>query len=248
MDVIGSQRWFFSHASVGANMVSGMSALHGATPSRYQLAISSVGYNSAELRANNPPGSTVRGTVYECNRGNPGWQAKWIILDNSVTTSGWRFGAVDVVMDKLCYIDPTANPSNYVTVLSGLEARYSNTVFVYMTMPVTTDEDADNRQRNQYNTYVRQFCAANAKLLFDIADIEAHDTNGVQASFTNAAVVYQKLWPGYTSDGGHLEALGQQRAGLGWYATAATLAVPEPLVMLCAAIGLLACRYQQSRH
>ena len=80
MDAIGQQRWFFSHASVGGNMMSGMSGLHSSDPVKYQLATSSVGYNSGEMRANDPPATTVPGTVYDCNRSNPGWANKFTIF------------------------------------------------------------------------------------------------------------------------------------------------------------------------
>ncbi len=74
MDAIGRQKWFFSHASVGSNMIDGMNDLRAANPTRYRLVTASVGYSSS--RANSPPSPTVGGTVYECPRGNPGWQQK----------------------------------------------------------------------------------------------------------------------------------------------------------------------------
>jgi len=223
MDEIGQQRWLFTHASVGGNMVAGLGDLHASDPGRYQLVTSSVGFDSGQQQAADPPASTTPGTVYECQRGNPGWSAKLTIFDNSVRTAGWRQPSVDVAMDKLCYIDEDADPSVYTATLSALEGDFPATVFVYITMPLTTGEDSTNVQRNDYNDAVRGFCTANGSLLFDLADMEAHDPSGVEQTFQYGGLTYQKLYAGYTDDGGHLNVAGRQRIALGWYAVAATL-------------------------
>ena len=226
MDTIGQQKWFFSHASVGGNMTQGMTNLRTANPTRYRLVVTSAGYNSSLQRANNPPSPTVNGRIYDCDRGNPGWQAKLTIFDNSVRIAGWHESAVNVAMDKFCYIDPTASATSYISTMTALEAAFPTTVFVYITMPLTSDEGSDNVLRNQYNAAVRNFCIGNNKLLYDLADMEAHDPAGNQYTFTSGGKTYQKLYSGYTSDGGHLNTAGQQRIAMGWYAVAAVIAVP----------------------
>ena len=225
MDAIGSQRWFFSHASVGGNMMSGMADLHGSNAGRYKLDQASVGFNSDENRADDPPAPTTAGMIYECQRGNPGWAEKTAIFQNSVNTSGWRSSATSIVMDKFCYIDQDANATQYVEALAAMEAAWPATTFVYTTMPVTTDEDAGNVLRNQYNTAVREYCQAHGRLLFDIADMESHCPAGNPITFTSGGQTYQKLYNDYSSDGGHLSAAGRQRIALGWYAVAAAIAV-----------------------
>jgi len=223
---VAEQRWFFAHASVGANMRSGMIDLRSLNASRYPLALSSVSYNSTELRAVNAPASTTAGTIYDCNRGNPGWESKLTVFQNSVTVSGWHDSAVDVVMDKFCYIDQAASADSYLNSMSVLEAAYPNTRFVYITMPLMTAEDSNNVLRNTYNDTVRAYCVANDKLLFDLADIEAHDPDGNAATFSYSGSTYQKLYSGYTTDGGHLNDagnVGRQQAALGWYAMAALI-------------------------
>jgi hypothetical protein len=225
MTAIGQQKWLFTHASVGGNMVQGMETLHGQQPARYCLDTTYVGYDSAHQEANDPPTPTQAGQVYECQRGNPGWQAKFTIFANSITSAGWHDGAVGVVMDKLCYIDQNANATAYVDSMSTLEAAYPHTVFVYTTMPLMTGSGSENILRNNYNTAVRTFCTTNHKLLFDIADIEAYDPSGVAQTFTSGGKIYQRLYDGYTSDGGHLSNAGQLRVAAGWYAVAAFIAV-----------------------
>jgi hypothetical protein len=223
MDGIGAQRWLFTHASVGSNMVAGLDDLRVLDPVRYQLETAGVGYDGGALTADPPPAPTVAGTVYECGRGNPGWQEKFTIFDNSVRLAGWRATAVDAVLDKLCYIDEGASAAGYLTSMDALALSYPTTAVVYATMPLTTGEDAANVLRNLYNEAVRAHCATNGALLYDIADIEAHAPDGAEQTFESGGETYQKLYAGYTSDGGHLDTEGRQRVAQGWYATAATL-------------------------
>jgi hypothetical protein len=223
MDCIGNQRWLFTHASVGGNMVEGMKALHSFNPTRYKLTISSTGFDSSSGCAT-PSSQITPGTVIECDRGNPGWEQKYTIFENSIFNAGWHDNVVDVCMDKLCYIDNGADANTYISKMSALEARYPNTRFVFTTMPITTSADNDNIQRNQYNQSVRTYCASNGRLLFDIADMEAHDPNGAESTFSSGGSNYQSMYSGYSDDGGHLNQTGQQHIALGWYAVAAAIA------------------------
>jgi hypothetical protein len=223
MSAIKKQKWFFTHASVGGNMIEGMNDLHKGDPARYPLVVCSVGFNNDLQRADNPPTATAEGTIYECNRGNPGWQGKIDIFDNSVRAGGWRNDAVDVIMDKFCYIDQNADVKSYLNKMSHLEKSYPDTRIIYTTMPLTTAADADNVLRNKYNDAVRKFCKKNKKTLFDIADMEAYSPGGESSTFTKDGKTYQKLFSGYTGDGGHLNELGRKRIATGWYALASRL-------------------------
>ncbi|HLP77663.1 MAG TPA: LamG-like jellyroll fold domain-containing protein, partial [Candidatus Paceibacterota bacterium] len=221
MDSIGRQKWLFTHASVGGNMIEGMQTLHSANASRYQLGTATAGDGSNVYP---PPASTVPGTIYDAARGNPGWTAKFTMFDNAVRTLGWRSPKTDIAMDKLCYIDQDANPTNYIAMMTTLETDFPGTVFVYATMPLESSANSANILRAGYNNFVRAHCQLNNRVLFDIADIESHDLSGNPVTFTNATKVYERMFSGYTSDGGHLNALGEQRVALGWYATAAAIA------------------------
>jgi hypothetical protein len=91
-------------------------------------------------------------------------------------------------------------------------------------MPLDTTMGADNVTRNLFNNGLRAWVRANNRILFDIADIEAHDTNGVPQTFVYTNRTWDMLFPGYTSDGGHLTTVtAQQMAGLGIYALGAAL-------------------------
>jgi|GEM_PF-1062748 len=192
---IGQLKWFFSHASIGTGMSEGVWNLNLTQPTLYKLTRFSC--------ASNPPASVQPGQVCDLWRGNPGWPTKISWFSNYLD-GGWVYPTVDIVMNKLGSVDPGADWAAYVSSLQGLELRYPSTTFVYVTIPITTNTDSANIQRNGFNTNLRTWVKANGKILYDIADIEAHDTNGVPYTFTNNAVVYQRLYPGFAAtDGEH---------------------------------------------
>jgi hypothetical protein len=215
MNQSGELKWFFAHASVGDNMMSGIESLHAANPTYYQFTRSSV--------TDTPPATMQSGVIYDCLRGNPGWQAKVDWFSNYVN-NGWCYPKVDVVMNKFCFVDPNAGLNYYLNSMTTLEAAHLHTFFVYATMPLTTNEDADNYARNIFNDSLRDWVRANHRILYDIADIEAHDTNGAEQTFIYSNSVCQKLFAGYTDDGGHLTtSIAQQTAALGFYALSEAL-------------------------
>ncbi len=238
-------RWFFTHASVGGNIITGMNVLHEGNPARYPLVI--YGYDgqngdgdyhgavetegsegSSTYRASSLPSTTSNGILYECQRGNPDWSNKITCFSNSVIQSGWRFPKVNVVMDKFCWIDPYADPVQYCATLSGLEGRFPQTLFVYMTIPLTTETaGSENDNRNAFNQAVRQYCLANSKWLLDVADLEAWTTAGVQQTYVSGGVTNQRMVSSFAVDPGggdfHLNLAGRRQVALGWYALAGAL-------------------------
>jgi len=237
MDAVGQQRWLFTHASVGLDMINGMNDLHNADATRYKLTTEEIGYTGSQetQRADDAPATTTAGTIYECPRGNPGWANKLHCFSNSVTISGWNKenDKVDFAMDKFCYIDPTADTNVYIETMNNLAAVYSMTKIVWMTIPIkTSDGGSEQDARNEFNKFIRKYCAENDINLLDIADIEAHDTNGVEQFYVSGSITNQKMWASYSTDGGHLNTLGRQRVAKGWYALAAQNVIPEPCGIL----------------
>ena len=51
-------------------------------------------------------------------------------------------------------------------------------------------------QEKVSNTAVRNYCSQNNKILYDIADIECHDTDGNKITENG----YEVLWTNYTTD------------------------------------------------
>lgn len=214
LDKIGELKWYFAHASVGANIMDGIADLHQTDAQTYQLRGAAAGAS--------PPGATQPGTIYEHLRGNPGWKAKFDLF-HSCVSNGWRFPLIDVAMNKLCYIDQQASLTYYINSMTNLEAACPQTVFVYTTMPLMTSEDGDNVLRNLFNTRLREWCRANGRVLFDIADIEAHDPSGALCTFASRGKQWPRLCSSYTRDGGHLNNEGRQLVARGFYALGAAL-------------------------
>ena len=214
MAQVGQLKWYFAHASVGANMVDGIADLRGANSNYYRL-------QSLSATAD-PPIATQPGTVNEHQRGNPGWRAK-IDQFHACVSNGWRFPLVNIAMNKLCYIDQNVSLRYYLSSMTNLESLYPKTVFVYATIPLMASADGDNYLRNRFNERLREWTRNKGRVLFDIADIEAHDSTGAPCTFTARGRTCQRLSDDYTTDGGHLNTTGRQMVARGFYALAAAL-------------------------
>ena len=211
----GQLRWFFAHASVGDNIMSGVQSLHAANPGFYPLTRSAEG--------GVPPGSTQPGVICDYMRGNLFWTNK---VDGfaAYMSNGWHYPVVDVIMNKFCWVDQIADVNYYISRSAALESTNLNTWFVYATMPLDTTEGFDNYSRNLFNDSLRAWVRANNRILYDIADIEAHNSKGLASTFVYSNRVCQKLCAEYTSDGGHLTTTqAQQTAASGLYALADAL-------------------------
>ncbi|HLP09861.1 MAG TPA: PEP-CTERM sorting domain-containing protein [Opitutaceae bacterium] len=218
MDSIAGTTFYFEHASVGSNMISGLDALHSSNGSFYRFSTASEDATA--------PASITGGTVYEYARGNPGWEAKVTDFASDITAS-WG-GKVDFALNKFCYIDPDANWTTYRDSMLALEAANPGTTFVYMTIPLEVSSGA-NVQRGVFNQTLRSWAAANNKVVFDIADIEAHSSSGALQTFSSGGQLYEQMAVEWSSDGGHLNTAGEALVARGFYALAAqSSAIPEP--------------------
>ena len=242
---MGQLRWFFTHASVGGNLITGLNGLYQENAARYPLqmynydgqngdgdyhgAVPTAGTSDApDYRAAAVPSVTANGRIYECQRGNPSWENKLVCFSNSVVQSGWRFPKVNVALDKFCWIDPAADPAAYCATMAGLAARYPQTLLVYMTMPLTTETaGSENDARNDFNRYVRAFCRTTGAWLLDLADITAWTAAGSEQTYVAGGVTNQRLVAAYAVDANngdfHLNATGRRRGALGWHALAQAL-------------------------
>jgi hypothetical protein len=216
MERVGRWRWFFAHASVGENIMTGLESLHAADPGFYPL---TRRWENDEF----PPATTQAGGFYEYWRGNPGWKAK-VDDFNRYVGNGWHYPLADIIINKFCFVDPDADVNYYINSSSALERTNPSTRFVYVTIPLQTDEEYDNYRRNVFNDTLRTWVRANNRILLDLADIEAHDTNGLPQTFVYSDRVCQNLFDGYSADGGHLTTTtAQEMAAKGIYALGAAL-------------------------
>lgn len=215
MDAIARTNWFFAHASVGVNMMNGLARLNASKPGFFKLI-------PDDGATNTPSDAAQVGRVYGYDRGNPGWKSKIELLDACVQ-NGWRAPKVGFVASKFCYIDQEADLQAYIASMARLETANPQTRFVYMTMPLTIRSDQENYQRNVFNDGLRTWVNANKRILFDVADIEAHSPRGALDTFTFNNRTCQKLYKKYTTDGGHLNDKGAEAVALGVYAVSASL-------------------------
>jgi hypothetical protein len=127
---------------------------------------------------------------------------------------------VNVVIWSWCGEADTsvANINTYLTLMDQLETDYPDVKFVYMTGHLVGSGEAGNL--NQRNEQIRAYALANNKILYDFADIESYDPDGL--------VNYMKLNANdncdYDSDGsGDLDKnwattwQGNHIEGMDWY-------------------------------
>ncbi len=148
------------------------------------------------------------------DRGNPGWQPK---VDDFVTQTAMQSPSFDVLSMKFCWIDPDAIFAYYRDALLQLESTYPSKRFVWWTMPIYRDPDGGESNRQDFNDSVRNFAAANEKLLFDIADIEAYNAAGQKKTDGSGHELQQGDWSLSLDDGGHLNDAGSRRVASAWW-------------------------------
>lgn len=221
VDSVAKLKIFFAHASVGGNILDGMFYLNKSSSSKYPLSQVSSGAS--------PPATTVNGTIYQYSRGNPGWSQKVTGFQTNVD-DGWHDSKVDIAMYKFCYIDPSADFEVYIDSLSLLEVKYPGTKFVYFTMPLMTSGDSDEVLRAKFNKNLRDWISGqDNKILFDIADIEAWNPNNEHQTFTSGGAIFEKMFSGYSSDGGHLNNAGMQRLATSMYSLFGEIVSASPV-------------------
>jgi hypothetical protein len=188
-------RMLMRHASVGDGINWGLDCLAGSKPT--QSACSGF-----------PPGKYDRSNWHLENRGNPGWKAK---VDDLVTQTALRADDFDVFTMKFCYIDALGSSQPdweyFRSRMEQLEADYPGKKFVWWTIPLTRDGQAGT---DLFNAQMRSYCAANGRILFDIADIECHEPNGVKLTNAQGSEVISQ---NYTNEihAGHLNPEGRVR-------------------------------------
>jgi hypothetical protein len=249
MNQVTGFNWYFAHASVGELMLEGVTNLYLSNPSFYQLQSSPC--NS------NPPATTTAGVIYGDDRGHSSgnnysgdWQYEVACFQTAVS-NGWHYPLVNIAMNILSFVDIWYNNSSngvnqllagYIGSMTNLEAAFPQTVFVYVTMPITTTnyyfevdtEPADEYWRCVFNNGLRAWCQANNRVLFDLADVEAHDTNGNLQTFSYDGLLCEQLWSGDNQggdaccgeigDGAHPSNFGaEELIAKGFYALAAAL-------------------------
>lgn len=104
----------------------------------------------------------------------------------------------------------------YLGPMSELEKEYPHVMFIYMTGHVDINNDANNKAANDS---IRSFCQNNNKWLFDFADFDRNDPDGVYYEFVDDSCNY---YTGYLPAGDRLgnwaiEWQNTHEEGVDWY-------------------------------
>ncbi|MFO0726317.1 MAG: SGNH/GDSL hydrolase family protein [Myxococcota bacterium] len=208
-------RVFFGHQSVGENIVHGLqSAAESAGVSELVVlpwsgTATAPGFYHAPIGQNRDPASKLR--AFEAVLDSPG------------------AASLDVALMKLCYvdIDRTVDPdrvlSDYLDTVRRIRAKHPRLRLVHVTTPLMVPEgysklkttvkslfgvENDNLRRNRYNRRLQEALAGEP--IFDLAAAEAQRQDGSRVEDDGMLGLAAE----YTTDGGHLNALGQRKLAL----------------------------------
>lgn len=154
---------------------------------------------------------------------NQGWIAatrNYLQNNNTVNVVIWSWcGGVSEATEE--------GINGYLEAMSGLEQEFPGVTFVYMTGHL--DGSGANGNLNRRNQQIRDYCRANNKVLYDFADIESYDPDGVTnymllmandncdyisgGNNRNWAVAWQNAHPGswYNCESAHSQPLNANR-------------------------------------
>lgn len=217
---MASKRIYFGHQSVGANILDGIKDVAELSP-------------GATLRiiASSDPASLSGPGLFESPVGENGDpesknEAFARVLEKGMGAQG------GIAFYKYCYVDFSATTdvqkvfASYRQHIDALKAKYHALRIVHVTVPLTMVEPAGkawvkallgretardaNIRRNEFNRLVRETYRDDP--IFDLAEIESTHPDGSRAFFTTRGQAVYTLCPEYTTDGGHLNAIGRRRA------------------------------------
>lgn len=234
---IVSKRWIlFGHQSVGGNVLDGLAEVAAGHGGMLRI-----------LEVSGPAQANARTLTHAWVAANGAPHLKLEAFGHLVDATSEP--GVDIALVKFCYADFTADTDasalflRYREFLAGLQSRHPSTAFVHVTVPLTTVQGGprawvkglmgkaphgflENARRDEYNALLRTEYAGREPL-FDLAQIESTLPDGGRATASWRGRSVPALFPGYTDDGGHLNASGRLRAARELLAVLASTAVPD---------------------
>ena len=182
-------RVMFRHASVGTTISNGLDCIQGTRT------------NPAICKTFPEYKYDRRDWVFQ-GRGNSGWYGK---INDFVEQTALQIDSFDLFSYKYCYLEgldelaePCGKPLKDASVakawntlrdsMESLEKQYPDKFFVWWTIPLT---QPGQRCTDTLNYLMRKYVTENNKILFDIADIQCHDsflnrmlsTNGLEMAY-----------------------------------------------------------------
>lgn len=204
---------FFGHQSVGQNVLDGIEEVTAGqiTVSKLQGSyFSGNGFYHAKIGVNTDPKSKI--------------DAFYNILATAHVKP-------DIAFLKLCFVDVNKDSDvekifiYYKDMVNKIHADFPSIKIVHFTVPLKVTstswktslkkmlgrdiwEYADNIARNQYNRLLLDEYGKGA-MVFDIAGIEATNSDGLKQTFEYKGKNYDSMVSEYSSDGGHLNEKGR---------------------------------------
>ncbi|MBN1371844.1 MAG: hypothetical protein JW987_07875 [Anaerolineaceae bacterium] len=163
----------YAHTSHGSQVLTGLQWLEGTNNSKYNVDISTSLYPTDTTAMRFYDGNNYGGNNYITP------EMYWATTDGiNHTRSVVSPGQFDYSLWTWCgqMSDSSTNVTGYLNVLTQLESDYPSTRFIYYTGH--TDGSAPGSELWANNNQVRSYVNANAKILFDFADIESYDPAG----------------------------------------------------------------------
>lgn len=153
-------RIWYGHTSHGSQIPSGMGAMR-SPPYDFNEGLGSLSLQEAGGDLGNPDTTTwAAATRAQLDRsGN----------DRNLVLWSW--------CGQLSWLDGATVRRDYLEAMDALEREYPSVTFVYMTGHLDGSGSAGGLHRR--NEEIREFCRAGGKVLFDFADLERWDPEGV---------------------------------------------------------------------
>jgi hypothetical protein len=216
---------FFGHQSVGMNVLDGIPGVYTA-----------YGMTAPIIREGGTQQGTDAGLI---NHSFIGENEKPMLKIGDFDAK-MRSGIgqqVDVAMMKFCYIDIQSSTdvnalfTTYRETIAALERDLPKVAFVHVTAPLLTEQrqlsklksrltgssrwgPAENVARERLNALIRREYAGGH--LFDLAAVESTALDGSRSTGRYQGQQYYRLYDGYASDSGHLNAEGARAAATAW--------------------------------
>lgn len=200
---VAGMRILFGHQSVGWNILEGLPAVYATAGVE--------GPRILETRSGLPAGPVLAHSAIGHNGDPIGKMADFAALLDQID------GAVDVALMKLCYVDIVAGTdpvklfAAYMRTAAEIRRQHPGVRLVHVTAPLTTGDPAANALRQRYNALMRAVFGRSGEL-FDLAKLESTKPSGKRITGKRKGHRYYSLYHGYSSDGGHLNSQGAQRA------------------------------------
>lgn len=213
LETVRNARVFFGHQSVGVNLLDGIAALSKEAGVPVTLGEGLVG-------ANTKPQSKLD---------------DWVKKAESTPD-------VQLLVLKFCYVDimaednPEAVLAAYQQAVARVRQARPEAKILHVTVPLTARgsglknwlkrtlgrtvwDDESNVRRLAYNRALR--AAFPNEPIFDLAAVESTRPDGSKEEHVVQGQPVPMMWPGYTDDGGHLNAAGQRVAARAFIAALA---------------------------